>query len=199
MEYSHITHGFPPLYDEDCNILILGSLPSVKSREQQFYYGHPQNRFWRVLAAVTGESVPVDIQEKKSFLLRNHIALYDSVYECDIAGSSDSSIRNVVPADLSPILSAAHISAIFTNGGTATRVYNKYILPVTGIAPVPLPSTSPANAAWTLEKLIEEWSLTLKFLPYAGSGSVTLHPCASPCSGGRQCACAENKARPKVI
>ena len=98
MEYEHITHGFPPVYDSDSRVLILGSLPSVKSREQQFYYGHPQNRFWRVLATVTGKPVPVTVEQKKEFLLDSGIALYDAVYECDIAGSSDSSIRNISAA-----------------------------------------------------------------------------------------------------
>ncbi|MCR4780765.1 MAG: DNA-deoxyinosine glycosylase [Ruminiclostridium sp.] len=161
MEYEHVTHGFPPVYDENSRVLILGSLPSVKSREQQFYYGHPQNRFWKVMAAVVKDAVPATAEEKRSFLLRHGIALYDTVYECDIAGSSDSSIKNIVPTDLAPILSAAHISAIFTNGGTATRVYRRYHLPVTGIEPVPLPSTSPANASRSLDRLISDWTLAL--------------------------------------
>ncbi len=162
MQYEHITHGFPPVYEENSRILILGSLPSVKSREQQFYYGHPQNRFWKVLAAVTDDELPQTTEEKRAFLLKHRIALYDAIYECDIAGSSDSSIRNIVPTDLKPILSAAHIAAIFTNGGTASRVYKKYHLPVTGIEAVPLPSTSPANAAWSLNRLMTEWSLALE-------------------------------------
>lgn len=158
MEYEHITHGFPPVYDTKSRVLILGSLPSVKSREQQFYYGHPQNRFWRVLAAVTGKPVPATVGQKKEFLLGSGIALYDAVCECDIAGSSDSSIRNIVPTDLSPILQTAKIAAIFTNGGTASRVYKRYHLPVTGIEAISLPSTSPANAAWSPEKLISAWA-----------------------------------------
>jgi hypoxanthine-DNA glycosylase len=158
MEYEHITHGFPPVYDENSRVLILGSLPSVRSREQQFYYGHPQNRFWKVLAAVTKSAVPTATEEKKAFLLEHHIALYDVIYECDIAGSSDSSIRNIVPTDLAPILGAAPVRAIFTNGGTASRVYRKYHLPVTGIEAVQLPSTSPANAAWSLDRLIAAYA-----------------------------------------
>lgn len=161
MEYEHITHGFAPVFDESSRILILGSLPSVKSREQQFYYGHPQNRFWKVLAAIFAQPVPQTVPEKKEFLLRNRIALYDTIYECDIAGSSDQSIRNVVPTDLSPILSAASIQAIFTNGAASARVYKKYQLPLTGIEAVPLPSTSPANAAWSLDKLTDAWTVII--------------------------------------
>ena len=157
MEYAHIKHGFPPVYDEKSRMLILGSLPSVKSREQQFFYGHPQNRFWKVLAAVTGNALPESVQEKREFLLQNRIALYDTIYECDIAGSSDASIRNVVPTDLAPILLTAEIAAVFTNGAASARTYKKYHLPVTGITAVPLPSTSPANAAWSLERLINVW------------------------------------------
>lgn len=162
MVYEHVTHGFPPVYDENSRILILGSMPSVKSREAQFYYGHPQNRFWRVLGAVIGEEFPDDIGEKRKILLKHGIALWDVIAECDISGSSDSSIRNVVPNDLSLILEAAEISAIFTNGSTATKIYRKYQLPLTGREPVQLPSTSPANAAWPLERLIKEWGNALR-------------------------------------
>ncbi len=162
MEYAHIKHGFPPVYDENSRVLILGSLPSVKSREQQFFYGHPQNRFWKVLAAVTGDTLPGSVEEKRAFLLRNRIALYDTIYECDIAGSSDASIRNVVPTDLSPILRTAAIAAVFTNGAASERTYRKYHYPVTGLEAIPLPSTSPANAAWSLERLITEWSGKIK-------------------------------------
>ncbi|HAG14233.1 MAG TPA: DNA-deoxyinosine glycosylase [Ruminococcus sp.] len=154
-----MTHPFPPLYDAHSEILILGSFPSVKSREQQFFYGHPQNRFWRVTAAVFQENVPVAISEKTAFLLRNHIALWDVIGQCDICGSSDSSIRNVMPNDLMPILQHAAIRRVFVNGGTAAKYYQKYQLPVTGIPAVQLPSTSPANAAWTLPKLIGAWQI----------------------------------------
>ena len=150
------------MYDTKSRVLILGSLPSVKSREQQFYYGHPQNRFWRVLSAVLGEEIPPDIPAKREILLRRGVALWDVIAECDITGSSDSSIRNVVPNDLSLIISAAHISAIFTNGSAATSIYKKYQLPQTGIPSVPLPSTSPANAAWSLDRLIKAWSVIIQ-------------------------------------
>ena len=153
-----ITHPFPPLYDENSKILILGSFPSVKSREQNFFYGHPQNRFWRVTAAVFGCAVPETVEEKKAFLRQNHIALWDVIASCEIAGSSDSSIKNVVPNDLSPILDTADIKQIFVNGRIAQKVYDKYTKHLTNRPAVYLPSTSPANASWTVEKLTEQWS-----------------------------------------
>lgn len=152
-----IMHPFPPLFDEHSRILILGSFPSVKSRENMFFYGHPQNRFWRVTAAVFGESIPTTVTEKREFLLRNGIALWDSIHLCEITGSSDSSIKNVTPNDLSVILNAAPIEQIFTNGKKSDEMYRKYIEPQTGIKAVCLPSTSPANAAWSVDKLIVEW------------------------------------------
>ena len=158
MGYEHVVHGFEPVFDSNSKVLVLGSLPSVKSREQQFYYGHPQNRFWKVIAAVTTEPVPETVGEKKALLLKHGIAVWDVIAECDIEGSSDSSIRNVVPTDIPALLKKSSITAIFTNGGTASRIYRRYQLPLTGIEPVQLPSTSPANAAWSLEKLIQAWS-----------------------------------------
>ncbi len=155
--YKHAGHGFPPLYDEDSRILILGSFPSIKSREQQFFYGHPQNRFWKILAAVYGEPELPSIEEKRAFALRHRIALYDSIEECDIIGSSDSSIRNVIPADLEPIFRTASIVRIFTNGKASARMFEKY--QKTTIPMTCLPSSSPANAAWSLERLIEAWQV----------------------------------------
>ncbi len=152
-----IVHPIPPVYDENSEVLILGSFPSVKSREQGFFYGHPQNRFWKVTAAVFGERVPETVEEKRAFLLRNHIALWDVIGSCEIEGSADSSIRNVIPNDLSVILDAADINGIFINGKTAYKYYRKYTEKATGREAVCLPSTSPANAAWTLEKLLESW------------------------------------------
>lgn len=134
----------------------------MKSREQKFFYGHPQNRFWRVTAAICGEKVPETIEEKRAFLLRNHIALWDVIESCEITGSSDSSIRNVVPNDLSPILAAADIRQIYVNGGTAAKYYDKYQKPLIGRDAVRLPSTSPANAAWSLERLITAWQSQIK-------------------------------------
>ena len=159
MEYQHITHPFSPVYDDSSEILILGSLPSVKSRENAFYYGHPQNRFWRVMAALFHETVPESVEEKKQLLLNNHIALWDVIQSCDIRGSSDSSIRNVIPADLSLIMKSANIRQIYANGKTAAALYNKYQFKKTGVSISILPSTSPANAVWTFERLCEAWKI----------------------------------------
>ena len=157
MEYQHVIHGFEPVFDKNSRILILGSLPSVKSREQGFYYGHPRNRFWTVIAAVTGRDVPVTIPQKKLLLLETGIALWDVVSECDIAGSADSKIKNVIPADLSRITDKCRINAVYANGSTAAALYRKYQQSVIGMEITLLPSTSPANAAWSTEKLITEW------------------------------------------
>ena len=161
---THELHEIPPVFDEHSRILILGSFPSVKSREARFFYGHPQNRFWKVLAAVTDQETPRTIPEKKEFLLRNGIALWDVIASCDIQGSSDSSIRNVVPNDLSEILRKADIRQIYANGGTAFRLYRKYTYPAVGKEAVRLPSTSTANAACSLEKLTGQWSVIREFL-----------------------------------
>ena len=151
-------HPFPPVFDAASRILILGSFPSVKSRAEQFFYAHPQNRFWRVLSALLGQPCPVTIPEKRAFLLSGHIALWDVIASCEITGSSDSSIRNVVPNDLSLIFRAADIRTVYCNGGTSLRLYQKYQQPVTGIPAAGLPSTSPANAVWSLERLCAAWS-----------------------------------------
>ncbi len=152
-----IIHPISPVYDKDSRILILGSFPSVKSREEGFFYGHPQNRFWKVVAAVFDETVPKTIDEKKEFLLRNHIAVWDVIQSCDIEGSSDSSIKNVTANDLNVILNNADIEAIFVNGKTALKYFDKYTKPSVGRSAICLPSTSPANAAWNLERLVEDW------------------------------------------
>ena len=154
---QRIQHPFPPVVDENCRILILGSFPSVKSREDGFFYGHPQNRFWRMLAAILEEPVPQGIPEKKALLLRHGIALWDVIASCEIRGSSDQSIKNAVPNDLSIIFETAQIQRIFTNGGTATRLYARYLQKATGREAVMLPSTSPANAACSLPMLIDAW------------------------------------------
>ena len=154
-----IKHSIPPLYDENSKILILGSFPSVKSREEGFFYGHPQNRFWKVTSAIFGEDVPCTIDEKKSFLIRNHIALWDVIGSCEIEGSSDSTIRNVTVNDISVILETADIQAIFLNGKKAFQLYQEYLLPVIEREGICLPSTSPANAAWNLEKLTMAWKI----------------------------------------
>lgn len=162
------THPIPPIYSTDPNtpprVLILGSFPSVKSRETAFFYGHPQNRFWRVLAAILEEPTPTTVVEKTALLTTHGIALWDVIAACDIHGSSDSSITNVTPTDLNPILSAGTIRAVFTNGTTATRLYRRYQEPITGIPPIPLPSTSPANATRSFDQLTEAWSVLRNYL-----------------------------------
>lgn len=152
-----LVHPIPPVVDKDCRILILGSFPSVKSREEGFFYGHPQNRFWRALAAVFNEDIPVDTPSKESFLLRHHIALWDVIASCKIDGSSDASIRNAVPVDLSQIFAKAPIERILCNGALAGKLYKKHLQPITNMEPIVLPSTSPANASWTLQKLVACW------------------------------------------
>ena len=152
-------HPIKPLYDENSEILILGSFPSVKSREAMFFYGHPQNRFWRVTAAVFDAPVPKTVEEKREFLLSNRIAVWDVIGSCDIQGSADTTIKNVVPNDLMPILETTDIKQIFVNGKTAEKYFNKYIRDEIGCAAICLPSTSPANAAWSIKQLIEKWKI----------------------------------------
>ena len=152
-----LTHPIAPVFDNNSKILILGSFPSVKSRESGFFYGHPRNRFWQVLAAVLDSEVPQTIEEKKNFLLSNNIAVWDVIASCEIKGSADSSIRDVVPNDLSVILNNAPIDEIFVNGKAAEGYYVKYTEKTAGRKAICLPSTSPANAAWSLEKLIDAW------------------------------------------
>ena len=159
MREESIVHPIPPLYDENCKILILGSFPSVKSREAMFFYGHPQNRFWKLMAALFEEAYPQTIEEKKALVLKHHIAMWDTIRSCTITGSSDSSIKDVVPNDLSVILDNSRVERIFCNGATSYRLYMKYIYPTTGVKAVKLPSTSPANAAFNLERLFTEWSM----------------------------------------
>ena len=161
MEYQTLQHEFPPVWNADSRVLILGSFPSVKSREEGFFYGHPQNRFWKVMAAITDGKVPESVDEKRELLLRNQIAVWDVIHSCRIKGSSDSSIRDVIPADLSPLLKQSRIGRIYANGKTAERLYNRYLLPQTNIPIVALPSTSPANAAWKLDRLVQEYRVML--------------------------------------
>ena len=154
-------HPIPPLWDENSRVLILGSFPSVKSRAGMFFYHHPQNRFWKVLAAVLNCPVPTEIPEKRAMLLDHRIALWDVIASCDIEGSSDASIRNPAPTDLLPILRGAPIERVYCNGATAWNLYRRYQEPRTGIPAQKLPSTSPANAAWSLERLAEAWRVIL--------------------------------------
>ncbi|MCQ4638101.1 DNA-deoxyinosine glycosylase [Anaerovorax odorimutans] len=155
-------HNIPPVWDARSQILVLGSFPSVKSREAQFFYGHPQNRFWRVLSGVLDQPVPETIPQKKEFLLENHIAVWDVIASCEIEGSSDSTIRNVVPNDLAHILDHAPIAQIYCNGAKSYDLYRKYCQPCSGRPAVKLPSTSPANAAYSLSRLLESWQVIKK-------------------------------------
>lgn len=161
MEYQHLEHTFEPVFDSESKILILGSFPSVKSRENNFFYGHPQNRFWKVMANVLDWKVPMSIEEKKDMLLKNHVAVWDVIASCSIAGSSDTSIKDVVVNDLSNILENSKVTRIYVNGGKAYELYHRYTEKTTGIKAIKLPSTSPANAAWSLEKLVEAWKKLL--------------------------------------
>lgn len=187
--YNHISHGFDPVFDARSRVLVLGSFPSVLSRANAFYYGNPQNRFWRVMAACLGVDVPpnegdpvpvgfatacghepgapatleASIAAKRAMLLEGGVALWDTIESCDIKGSSDASIRNVVPARIERITGAAPIEAVVCNGGTSGRLYRRYLQKVTGIPAVVLPSTSPANASWRLDRLIGRWSTALEW------------------------------------
>lgn len=157
-----INHPIKPFYNKDSKILILGSFPSVKSRETGFYYSHPQNRFWRVLSAVFLSATPTSIEEKKEFLTKNKIALFDCVASCEIIGSADTSIKKVIPNDLTTILENSDIKKIYVNGVAAYNLYNKFIKSKTNIEAIYLPSTSPANAKFKLEDLIESYKLLNK-------------------------------------
>lgn len=160
MKETWAEHGFPPFMAPDARLLILGSFPSIRSREEGFYYAHPQNRFWRVLAGVHGEAVPVTLDEKKSFLTRHHIALHDVIESCRITGSSDASIREAVPADITALLSASAIRTVVCNGAKSARLFMRFqgTGVLQGFSFHALPSTSAANASWSLERLIEAWS-----------------------------------------
>lgn len=154
-----IVHPLEPLYRADSQLLILGSFPSVKTREYGFFYGHPANRFWPLMSLLFGENISTDIADRRAFLLRHKIAVYDSIYQCDIIGSSDASIQNVVPSDLNPIFETANIQQVFCNGQTAYHYYQKYHAENSGIPAIKLPSTSPANARYRLDDLLDEWQV----------------------------------------
>lgn len=156
---ERFTHTCYPIYDSECRVLILGTFPSVKSRETMFYYGHPQNRFWKLLPALFEELIPTTPEEKKALLLRHHIALWDVIESCEVTGSSDTSIKNVIPNDITLITRQCDIRAIVGNGATAEKLYNKYLKEKVGREMIKLPSTSPANATFSLERLIEHWSV----------------------------------------
>lgn len=161
---SRISHTIPPVFDSNSRILILGSFPSVKSREGEFFYHHPQNRFWKVLSNLLQDTLPITVEDKKRFLITHRIALWDVIKSCEITGSSDSSIKEVIPNDIQDILETANIEQIFTNGATATKLFRKYIKPKLGRDCFALPSTSPANASNQLEDLLQQWSHISNYL-----------------------------------
>ena len=158
---ERVQHPFQPIVDEECHILILGSFPSVKSREDGFYYAHPQNRFWRMLAAVYEEETPTDIPAKQKFLLRHHIALWDVIASCEIEGSADASVKEAVPVEIEQIIKVAKIAKVLCNGKLAAKLYHQYLEPCVCIKAISLPSSSPANAAFSIEKLVETWRAAL--------------------------------------
>lgn len=154
-------HTIEPFIDHNSKILILGSFPSVKSRETGFYYGHPQNRFWKVISQLYGELEPISIDRKKEMLARHGIALWDVIASCDITGSSDASITNITVNPVEKIIPSTQIDRIFTNGRTAHKYYDRYLENKTGLAAVCLPSTSPANASYSIDRLLKEWCVLL--------------------------------------
>ena len=164
--YTHVGPGLPPLYGARAKALILGSFPSPKSREQGFFYGHPQNRFWPLMASLTGEPVPAwqDIEAKKAIILKHGLAVWDTIGACDIRGASDASIRNVEPNDVAALIRKLGVQAVFCNGASAFSLYQKHLAEQTGFAAIQLPSTSPANAAWSLDRLTEAWGAILEYL-----------------------------------
>ena len=163
-----VAHTFEPVYDENSRLLILGTFPSVKSRENAFYYGHPQNRFWKLLAGLTGEKTPGSIEEKKELLLKHDIAIWDVIRSCEIEGSSDSSIREVEPNDIAGLLQGSRIERIYGNGDKACRLYNRFCRAQTGVEIIRLPSTSPANAAFSLGRLTDLGGKALGLCPPEG-------------------------------
>ncbi|HYE81666.1 MAG TPA: DNA-deoxyinosine glycosylase [Clostridia bacterium] len=165
MMKEQVKHNLEPVFDGNSRILILGTMPSRKSREAGFYYAHPQNRFWRVIAEVLSQELPITIEEKKTMLFENHIALWDVLRICNIKGSDDSSIDNPIANDMSVILSHANIKAIYTTGVKATTLYRKYCYPETKIDAIYLPSTSAANCArYSCINLIRAYQCILKHI-----------------------------------
>ena len=158
---EQLIHPFPPLFDSESRVLILGSFPSVKSREARFFYGHPQNRFWKLIPRLFDAPVPQSIEEKKALILSCHLALWDTIQSCTITGSSDSSIRDAAPNDLRVILDNSRVERIFCNGAVSYNLYQKYSYPITKMKAQKLPSTSPANAAWSLDRLAAAWRIIL--------------------------------------
>ena len=168
---THVVQPFEPVFDSRSEVLILGSIPSAASRGAGFYYGHPRNRFWPLIASLYGEAVPAGSAEKAALLLRHRLALWDTIESCDIEGSSDASARHIVPADLGRITGAAPIRLVLLNGALAGKLYRRYQQPRLGIPALVLPSTSPANAAWTAERLAEAWGGALRSAADGPAGS----------------------------
>ena len=164
MKTEQVVHEFAPVFDEYSEILVLGTMPSPKSREEGFYYGHPRNRFWKVMSEVCGEKLPETIEEKKDFALRNHIAVWDVLAGCEIKGAEDSSIRNPVPNDMGIVMNHADIKAVFSTGMKAASLYQKYCYPYTKMPIITLSSTSPANCRISYEELYKAYSKILKYL-----------------------------------
>ena len=162
------THPFKPIFDQNSKILILGSFPSVVSLKFGFYYANPQNRFWRVLAQILNSPPPASTDEKIEFLLSHHIAIYDAAISCEIEGSSDAKMSKIVPVNLKPLFKEANIKQVYANGGKAYKICKKYledeIIKATKNEVIKLPSTSPANAKFSLEKLTSEWSVIARAL-----------------------------------
>ena len=159
---TRVTHEFPALYDRESQVLMLGSIPSPKSREMAFYYGHPQNRFWKVMAAVLGEDIPETIPQKKAMLKKHHIALWDVLDSCTIVGASDTSIEDPVVNNIGELVKKSKVSRIFCTGATAYNLYKKFCANDVGMEATKLPSTSPANCAVSLEKLVEAYKVILE-------------------------------------
>ena len=162
--YTHVGPGLPPLYGAQAKALILGSFPSPKSRTQGFYYGHPQNRFWPLMAALTHSPTPAweDLDAKRAIIIGSGLAVWDVIHACSIRGASDASIKDVEPNDLAALVNRLGVQAIFCNGATSGRLYRKYAQPLTGLEAVVLPSTSPANAAFTMPRLLDAWGTALE-------------------------------------
>jgi len=158
-----VEHPFPPVVDAHSRILILGSFPSVASRDVGFFYGHPRNRFWPMLSSIFGEEIPTSTPEKQALLLRHHLALWDVIAACRIEGSADSSIRDAVPVDIRRVLDAASIERILCNGALSGKLYRQHLQPITGMDSIVLPSTSPANAAWNLSRLTSVWTPHIQY------------------------------------
>lgn len=167
----HVEHPLPPVVDAGSRVLLLGTMPSPQSREQGFHYGNPHNRFWRVVAGLWDEEVPPTIEGKRALILRHHLALDDVLLGCTIEGASDASIRDPEPNDLSRVLKVAPIERIFCTGSASARLYARYVEPLTGIPATKLPSTSPANARWHLDALVEAYGVVREAVEACTSGA----------------------------